>query len=79
MEARAAAAGAARKRAKRAIGMLRAAAPLLAQAAEALEGDFDVVAELRIDEPADVDRALELVRLARARHGELELVVLARR
>jgi hypothetical protein len=79
MEARAAAAGAARQRARRAIGMLRAAAPLLAQAAEALEGDFDVVAELRIADLEDVDRALELVRLARSRHGELELVVLARR
>lgn len=79
MEAGAAAAGAARKRAKRAIGMLRAAAPLLVQAAEALEGDFDVVAELRIADAGDVDRALELIRLARSRHGDLELVVLARR
>lgn len=80
MEPSAAAAGAARKRARRAIGMLRAAAPLLAQAAEALEGDFDVVGELRVgagDE--DLEHALELVRLCRHRHGELELVVLARR
>lgn len=79
MEPSAAAAGAARKRAKRAIGMLRAAAPLLSQAADALEADFDVVGELRVGADDDLEHALELVRLCRHRHGELELVVLARR
>lgn len=59
--------------------MLRAAAALLAQAGDALDGDFDVVGELRIEPDDELEQALELVRLCRHRHGELELVVLARR
>lgn len=76
MEARAAAAAAAHKRVRRAMGLLRAAAAALAPE---LEDGLDVVAELRLEPGADLDAVLEALELARARgyRGALDVVVLA--
>jgi hypothetical protein len=75
MEARAAAAAAAHKRVRRAMGLLRAAAAALAPELE----DLDVVAELRLEPGADLAPVIEALELARARghRGALDVVVLA--
>lgn len=67
-----AAAAAAHKRVKRALGLLRGAAALLAPDA----GELDLVAEVRVaDSGDDLQALLELVRLAVHRHGPLDVVV----
>lgn len=75
MEASAAAAAAARKRVKRAMGLLRAAAPLLAE----LGDELDVAGELHLEPGDDLGRVLELLELLRARghRGPLDVVILA--
>lgn len=75
MHAPAAAAAAAQKRVKRAMGLLRAAAPLL----EELAQDLDVVAEVHLrpdDPPALLLEALEHAR--RLHRGDLDVVILGR-
>jgi hypothetical protein len=80
MDGRAAGAAAARKRVKRAMGLLRAAAPLLAEAAE----EVDVAGELHLDPdelaPArEVELVAELLTIIRARNrrGRLDVVILS--
>lgn len=75
MEPRAAAAAAAHRRVKRAMGLLRAAAAALAPDVD----ELDLVAELHLDAGADLSPVLEALELARARghRGALDVVVLA--
>lgn len=74
--ATAAAAATARKRVKRAQGLIRAAAALLAEATRL--DDADLVAEVHL-EPGQTDLAelVEVLDVARSRGGALDVVVLA--
>jgi hypothetical protein len=74
MDASAAAAAAAHRRVKRAMGLLRAAAASLA----AETRDVDLVAELELRAGDPVAPLLELVALARHRHGDVDVVILTR-
>lgn len=74
MTPHAAAAAAAHKRVKRAMGLLRAAAASLAP----LAGELDLVGEVHLEQgQAELDELLELLELARRRHGALDVVILA--
>jgi hypothetical protein len=74
MEPSAAAAAAAHRRVKRAMGLLRAAAASLAADAR----DVDLVAELELRQGDPVEPLLELLALARHRHGDVDVVILTR-
>lgn len=75
MDASAARAAAAHRRVKRAMGLLRAAATALAPELD----DLDVVGEVHLAQGQhDRDELLALLDLARARHGALDVVILAR-
>lgn len=72
--AHAAAAAAAHRRVKRAMGLLRAAATALAPHA----GELDLVGEVHLEQgQSDLTTLLELLELARGRHGALDVVILA--
>lgn len=71
---RAAAVAAAHRRVKRAMGLLRAASAALAPELT----DVDVVVELRLEHPDDVEQLRALVAVALERHGgPLDAVILA--
>jgi hypothetical protein len=74
MNAQAAAAAAAHRRVKRAMGLLRAAATALAPEAS----ELDVAGEIHLEPGEDPERVLELLRLIRHRHhGPIDVVILA--
>jgi hypothetical protein len=74
MEGSAAAGASAHKRVKRAQGLLRAAAKLLAPLAD----DADLVGELELHADDDLEQLLELVALARRGRPSIDVVILAR-
>lgn len=74
--ATAAATAAAHRRLKRAMGLLRTAAAALAPLVDEL--DLDLVGEVHIEQGQDsIDELLQLLELARHRHGDLDVVILA--
>lgn len=74
MDGTRAAAEAARRKVKRAEGLLRDAARDLAS----LAGDDDVLGVLRVHDAATVDSVRELIELGAGRHGAVDVVVIAR-
>lgn len=62
---------AARRKIKRAGGLIREAAAELA----ALEAERDVLAELELEHPTDLPQAAELLELALAQYGPVRLLV----
>lgn len=69
-----AAAAAAHKRVKRAMGLLRGAAAALAPLAD----ELDLVGEVHLAQgQTDLEELLALLRVARERHGALDVVILA--
>ena len=74
MDAHAAAAGQAHRRAKRAMGLLRAAARLLAP----LQEDLDLIAEVHLEQgQEDLTELTAALDVARHRHGPLDVVIFA--
>lgn len=61
-----------RRRTKQALGAARKAAQMLAQAGDG----FDCFGSARVESPADVDAANELIALALAERGSVEVVLL---
>lgn len=74
MEAPAATAAQAHRATKRAMGLLRGAARLLAEASD----DVDLIAEVDVRGADDVQSVVELLRLELARRPELEVLIVAR-
>jgi hypothetical protein len=69
-----AAAAAAHKRIKRALGLLRGAAAALAPLAD----ELDLVGEVHLEQgQTNLDELLAVLRVARERHGALDVIVLA--
>lgn len=74
MEAPTATAAKAHRSTKRALGLLRGAARLLAEAS----ADVDLIAEVDVRGSGDVQSVAELLRLELSRRPELEVLILAR-